>query len=222
MNPIVVVVSIIFIFLLQNTKEYIYVLVILGILLIYYFTIVKKQNYNETKKVSSDIKWKKFNELTKNKVVYSNAVYNIHKGPDRLKYIFMHQNLKLVIEDLDFIMKYQQDLFLDIIIYIEYFLKIHYNILIGKYDPCTYIPILKDIQKHVVILLSTTIFNLPNTSTIIDIPNLDQFIERKTMDIKAILGKYMTILKHKYYKQCSHQFNLIEYDHYSNNYEIVP
>ncbi len=224
MNPILIVVFIIFICMLENTIN-IYLLFSIIIGIIYYFNIFqtsKGNKYNTKWNATCDTKWKRFNEMTQNKVVYSNSIYNIHKGPNKLKYIFMHKNLKSILEDIDFILKYQQDIFLDIIIYIEYFLKIHYYIIIGKYDTCTYIPILKDIQKHIVILLSTTVFNLPNKSQIVDIQDIDTYINKKTLEIKAILDKYMTILKHKYYKQCNHQFNLIEYDESSKSYEIVP
>lgn len=155
--------------------------------------------------------WAKYNNLVRHKTM-TTPLYNIHRGPDKLKYIFIHGDVVSIIEDLDFIMKYQEDILLDFIIYIEYFFKFHYNVMLGKYDACTYIPILKDIQKQIINTLSQTIFNLPNHSTVVDIPNLDSFIAVKRRDILAITTKYILILKHKYASKCRNVASMLEYD----------
>lgn len=142
--------------------------------------------------------WKKVEEKVKGRHVYNQNIYKVYKGGHKLSYIVKTPTLRHLLEDLSFLMTYHIDVYLDIVIYVEQFLRIHFNVLIGKYDISTHYDIIRDIRQQILYLMSTCVFNLPNTSTIYDIqPNVDEFMVSKTRDMNAILSKYVTVLKHK-------------------------
>jgi hypothetical protein len=189
-----------FILLFIDQSLFIFAVIILAL----YHTIAYYKVYTENKGARvirpANI-WKYYQEICKNKVVVSD-IYFVHKAPNTIKYIFMNEDIKGVLEDLHVISLYQEDLLADIIILTEYFCRLHFNVVIGKYDACTYSDILKDIQREILQKLSITIFNIPSASTMVDIPNIDTYIDTKKRDLHAITNKYMNILKHKYKQQC--------------------
>lgn len=195
---------IVMLFILANKPS----LIILGLCVFGGFWYLKNKN---RKGNSSDVIWKKYNELTRNKIIFSKNTVNIYKGTSSLKYIFMHEDMKYILEDLDFILKFNPDIIIDIIILLEYFYKIHYNVMIEKYDACSYIPILQDIRNEVINIFSTFVFNLPDVSTTIDIPNIDEFMNTKLIEIKSLLQKQFIIIKNKF--GCNYKFEFNEYDH---------
>lgn len=148
-------------------------------------------------KLSNETIWKYYHRICENKLVITN-LYSIYKAPKVLKYIYMNENVKSILEEIKFIGLYQEDLLADIIILCEYFFKLHYNTLIGKYDSSTYLSIIMDIQKEILMLFDNTIYNIPSISTMLDIDNVDIFINTKKLQIHSITSRYIQILKRKY------------------------
>lgn len=142
--------------------------------------------------------WSDIEKAVQGRQVLNSNMYPIHKGPNRLRYITSSTDIKGILEDLAFILKYDKDMFYDIVIYTEYFLKFHLNVMLGKYDPCTYIEIIRDIYRSILNILSSCTFNIPKRSTIVDIPNLDDYMIQKTRDLQAVLSKHIYVLRHKY------------------------
>ena len=145
--------------------------------------------------------WTDIEALTNDKPLANSTIFKIHKGPKKLRYVLKTPIIRSILEDLSFILKYDQDLYCDIVIYVEYFLKYHLNVMIGKYDPCTYISIIRDIYTMTLNRLSTCTYTLPKVSTIVDIPDLDVFMVRKSRDLQAVMYKYIYVLRHKF-PQC--------------------
>lgn len=185
--------------------------------------ITFKQKYeklNTNKHVkNTDSIWKTYNSLVKDKLVFSKNTVNIYKGTSNLKYIMMHEDIKGIMEDLEFILKFQPDIIIDILILLEYFYKIHYNVMIEKYEPCSYVPILRDLEKEIINIFSTFVYNLPDISTTIAIGNIDEFMLVKLRDIQSILQRYMNILKNKF--KCYHKFEFNEYDYTMDKHMLV-
>jgi hypothetical protein len=48
--------------------------------------------------------------------------------------------------------------------------------------------------------MKTIYFNIPNISKILDIKNIDNYIEQRIIKIQSITGKYLNIVYHKYGK----------------------
>jgi hypothetical protein len=113
-----------------------------------YMNYWKTEDAKDMEKESKRI-WANYSELIKDKQVLNNHIFSVHKAPKQLKYIHMHKDLKERLEDLKFVSKYEPNLLLDIIIYMEHFLKIHFNVMINKYDLDLYLPLLYDIKDVV-------------------------------------------------------------------------
>lgn len=127
-----------------------------------------------------------------------NKIYHIHKTPRNIKYIKKNEDIKNIIYDLKFLQIYNKELYEKFISYFEYFLKIHYNVMLEKYDYRTYFSILKDIRNEILNIMKSIYFNVPKISTIIDIPDLDKYIEKRILIIQSITYKYMKIAYNKY------------------------
>lgn len=193
--PLIVTMSV----LLLKQEHLIFIFVMCLLYIAHQKWYVNYSKNQDTKEVENESKmiWKRYSEMIKGKQVLNNHIFHVHKAPKQIKYIHMHRDLKDKLEDLEFILKYEPDLVLDIIIYLEFFLKIHYNIMINKYNIELYLPVLYDIKDTIFNLLSFSTFNLPSVSSIVDIPNIDEYIFIKRQDIHVLLNKYINILKHK-------------------------
>lgn len=168
--------------------------------------ILRKRTTQRYIRGSKGSLWEEYEAMVRDKPVFSGSMFFLHKGPQRLRYILMNEDAKGVIEDLDFIRKYNPEVLADAIIYLEYFFKVHYNVMIQKYDPCTYITILQDVSKACLNTLARSTFNIPKVSTIIDIPDLDEYMEGKIRALQAIMESYMQVLKNKYRDSCPQAF----------------
>jgi hypothetical protein len=187
-------------------------ILILGIaaVAIYYYKDRLAPKHTQENKPDVDV-WIQYNKLVKDKRIFNKNNVSIYKGPTTLKYILMQKDMKGIMEDLAFILKFHPDILINVLILLENFFKIHYNVMIHKYDACSYIPVLIDIESEVLNTLSMFVFNLPNMSTTIDIENIDSFMEVKIRDIQSLTQKYMTILKHKF--KCHHKFDFKDNDY---------
>lgn len=175
------------------------ILFFVALIVIVYLLLSPKKNT-----INNSI-WKEYSREIADRPVYNNF-YNVHKGPKEIKYILMHPEVTQLFNDISFTRKYSKHLFLDILIYCEYFFKMHYNVMIEKYDPCNYVPLMQDIRNIIYDLMSEFVFVLPEISTIVDIPNIDKYVQFRTKKLDAILIHYIDIVRHKYYSQCAHLF----------------
>ncbi len=124
--------------------------------------------------------------------------FRIHKTPKSLKYLRTSPDLLKTVYDLKFINLYDKALYNKFLSYMEYFMKIHYNMMIGYYDFQTYFPIIKDLRFEILNLMKSTILNLPKQSTVLPIDDLDNYMDEKLAFIQARTYKYIKILYHKY------------------------
>ena len=124
--------------------------------------------------------------------------FRIHKTPKNLKYLRTSPHLLKTMYDLKFINMYDKALYNKLLSYMEYFMKIHYNMMVGYYDYQTYFPIIKDLRFEILNMLKVTTFNLPKQSTVLPIDDLDKYMDEKLAFIQARTYKYIKILHHKY------------------------
>jgi hypothetical protein len=186
------------IFINKDIKGIFFIIVTLIIAYIFY---TKKIIMNEEKNNNLD---KHINNLEKtignDFEILDNKIYYIHKTPRNLKYIKRTEDIKQIIYDLKFLKIYDNALYEKITSYLEYFLKLHYKIMLGKYDYELNFQILKDIRNEILNSMKTIYFNIPNISKILDIKNIDNYIEQRIIKIQSITGKYLNIVYHKYGK----------------------
>lgn len=177
---------------------------------------IKKQN--EVNKYIEDIEQTVVTHSTPQMI--SETVFRIHKPLKSLRFIKNNKEAIQLIYYLRFLMIYDREGYLDIIVYLEYFLKIHFNVMIDKYDIETNFVILKDIRREILNALQATSYNIPNISKVFDSKDLDQRLQiaiKKTQAltyryIKIIYKKYHDILLHETYKGTS------DYDNMKNPY----
>lgn len=133
------------------------------------------------------------------------TVYKLHKPLTSLQFIKSNAEVQRTLYDLRFLLLYDKENFIDITVYTEYFLKTHFNILIGKYDPKSHIPILKDIRTELLNMIHTSHFNIPNVSTIYDSTDLDDNLKLGIKRLQAITYKLTKIVFRKYSKENSNE-----------------
>jgi hypothetical protein len=183
-------------FITKDVKALFFIVILLGI-----FYMLRVQNQKDkrknTKELSNFINGKE-EELSNDSEIQDPKNFRIHKTPRSLKYLKTSPELLRFVYNLRFINLYDKALYDKILSYIEYFMKIHYNMMIGYYDFQTYFPIIKDLRAELLNLLKTAILNLPKQSTILPIDDLDKYMDKKTAFIQALTYKYIKIVYHKY------------------------
>lgn len=148
--------------------------------------------------------WEKIRINLKGYELVNNQVFLVHKSPETLKYLFFHPQVVDTLEDLKFMLIYEKDMYLRLVIYLEWFLKVQYNIMIEKYDACSFYPILRDLRREIMNILASLVFNIKPYSNILDIPNIIEFTQLRTHNIQTITWRYINIIKNKYKHKCSH------------------
>jgi hypothetical protein len=191
------------------------ILIILYILYLQKITINEKNNNNITKHINDLEK-----ELNHDYEIPENKIYFIHKTPRNIRYIKKTQDIQQVIYDIKFLKTFDSALYEKIISYLEYFLKVHYKIMLGKYDFELYFSVLKDIRNEILNSMKTIYFNIPTISTTIYIKNLDTYIEQRIIKIQSITLKYIKIAFHKYNKnnltyQAPFEYDKLKDSHYN-------
>lgn len=124
--------------------------------------------------------------------------YIIHKPLKDLYHIRKNTVIKGMIYNLRFLQTYEQQQYLDIVVMIEYFLKIHFNVMIEKYDYQTYHAILGDIRDEVLNSLYACYYNVPRYSKTYDSPNLEVQLKQSIHIFQSITLKLLKVLRNKY------------------------
>lgn len=145
-------------------------------------------------------------------------VYVIHKPLKDLYHIKKNNVFKDVMYKLRFLQIYEKQQYFDIVVMAEYFLKIHFNMMIGKYDYQTYFVIMQDIRQEMINSLYSCYFNIPKYSKTFDSQNLERDLKWCIHQLQSITFKLTKIIRNKY--QLSDDINT--YDLYKNSrYHIM-
>lgn len=184
------------IFIQKDPKVVFFVIALFIIMYILYINSQKKtikKNVNVETYITGIEK-----KLSDDSEIPENKIYYIHKTPRSLKYIKQTHDIRDIIFDLKFLEIYDIVSYYKLISYIEYFLKIHYKILLNKYDYETYFPILKDIRAEILNTMKGVYYNIPDISRIILIDNINDYLEERIFKLQAKTYRYIKILYHKY------------------------
>lgn len=169
------------------------------ILLISYFYIMKREDKN-IQNMDIDNYINDLEKKTLNTEIDNNMIYRVHESPRSLRYISRNNLLKKILYDLRPMLIYDNGSLIFLTIYLEYFLKFHYYVMIGRYENSEYIPILKDIRKEMLNITKSFVFNAPDLSPISFDPNIKDTCIHTHNRLKAFTNKYLQILKHKFNK----------------------
>ena len=187
-----------------NTSQNLFI--VMFIFIVYTLIAISKED-DKTQKNDIDAFISNIQELvTKHDTqeMMVNTVYKIHKPLKDLRYIKSLKEMQETLYDIRFLMIYDKEDFIDLIVMIEYFLKIHFNVMIGKYDIQTYYAILKDIRKELLNAMHSAFFDIPQYSTTFDSPDLNKEMKIATKRLQAITYRYLKVLSHKYRDQLYH------------------
>lgn len=129
--------------------------------------------------------------------------YYVHKAPQKLVYIHQNTDMVNVIYNLRFLLTYDKFSLLHLVIMLEHFMKIHYNIMIGKYDPNTYIDILNDIRRNVLNQVQSNHFQIPDVSRVYESKSGDiaKDVNNSALQLQSIIYKLIKVVHKKYKKQ---------------------
>jgi Ca2+/Na+ antiporter len=196
---------IIFYIIVINKNYILSFFIISCLLLIIYFYLQKKNNEN-IKILDID---NYISTLEKDIIgieIDNSIIFSIHKPPNSLKYLLRNDQLKQIIYDLKPMLIFDRASYLHLIIYIEYFLKFHYYIMINRYDYINYLSILKDIRREILNISSEFIFNSPDITNTTYNPYLKETIQKSHDQLKGFTYKYISIIKHKFNKNHVDEF----------------
>lgn len=188
--------SVLFLFVLKDSAHrffFVCATAAAGYMYLKNYKTVEKKNNNQESFIASVEK-----ELSDDHEVPENRIFYIHKFPRSLKFLRRHRELQQAVFDLKFLQIYDRALFNKMVAFLEYFLKIHFKIMIGKYDFTLYYPVLRDIRSETLNTMKSVHLNIPNISTILYIKDVDAYVEQRIRLVQAVTYKLMKLLSHKH------------------------
>jgi hypothetical protein len=191
------------IFIQKQTENSFFVISLLIVI-----SIIIWQNLEKTSKTDENMN--KFildiqDELSKEYEIPDKKTYTIHKSPKTLKYLMKKDDFMNLIYDLKFMKIYDKSSYYKLISYINYFLKIHYYVVLEKYDFKLNFPILKDLRNDILNIMKSIHYNIPDISTILDIKNVDIYVQQRTKKMQGLTYKYLKIIYHKFNKSLTYE-----------------
>jgi len=162
----------------------------------------KKQAHENVDKYIEDMETVVVQHDTPQMIV--DTVYKLHKPLKNLRFIKGNEEAAQIVYFLRFLNIYDREMYLDFIIYLEFFLKLHFNIMIDKYDIQTNFVILQDIRQELLNTLQSYHFNIPTHSATFDDANLDKRLSVSIAKVQALTYRYVKIVYKKFKKQLAH------------------
>jgi hypothetical protein len=195
---IIFIISFIIFYTIIIQKDFTKTFFIIFIIILLYFYWSQKQNKIEETQINLNAFIKSIEDQLKDFEIDNYKIYKIHKSPKSLQYIFKNEYIKQILYEVRFMLIYDKSAYLRMIIYIEYFLKYHFMIMIDRYDPIEYISILKDIRKEILNDSKAFIFTTPKVSTILENNDIESTLNFNHEKLTQITYKYIQIIKYKY------------------------
>jgi hypothetical protein len=186
------------IFLNYDSSRTFFILIALILLYLIYANgqVETKQQNND---VSSfiDVLEKELPE-TAPKALLVESTYLLHKPPKNFKHVKTNKDIMNALYGLRFLMTYDKIVLLQVAMLLEYFLKIHFNMILGKYDATTYTEILLDIRHELLNLLHSVFFVIPDISKVFESTALDDDLKTGIYKLQSITYRYVKIVFKKY------------------------
>lgn len=168
------------------------------------------QNFEKTKKKNNNLQAhldKVEKDLEGDFETPMKDVFYIHKSPRNIKFIKKHENIRQVLYDLKFMTIYDKGLYHRLFTITENFLKMHFKIMIGKYEFDLYYPMLVDTRLEILNIMKSIYFNIPSVSTILYIKDVDAYVEDRIKRMQSITYKLLKLLCNKYKREFKPPYN---------------
>lgn len=163
--------------------------------------IAWRQDKKNSSSLWSDIKI----SATESRILTTSPyLFQCAKPPKDIRYLLRDNRIRSAMEDLYQLKHFDQDTLFDMVLMLEHFMKIHFNIVIGAYDSVMYMQVMKDTTSAIMEYFDILIYNTPKASTTLNIPDITLFIDRYRVFIQTILYQYIRVIKHKYRNECEH------------------
>jgi hypothetical protein len=128
--------------------------------LFYYITyILNEQNkMYETSMMKSKMNIK--NDVKENKEIITNNFY-VKETPKSLKYLLKNAEMMSVIQNIQFVKKFDKTRYTNIITNMDKLMKVYIYILADRYDINTYLPVFVDLKTDILEIFYSFIFVIP-------------------------------------------------------------
>lgn len=133
-------------------------------------------------------------------IIDSNEIYPIYKKPKKFLFLRKDKYIEKIIYDLRFIEKYDKGDYIKLIILIENFLKIYYNLIIDRYD-IDYVDILLDTRKEILNIMYNFKVDAPQYN------RKQEYIHNKIQDNIVKIQSYT----HKKLKNITKKFPKVQF-----------
>lgn len=164
-----------------------------------YVTYTKSEKTRRVNENQTEFFKKLETEIQSSQFLFKN-IYPLHKSPKSLNYLRKNRRISKFVYGLRKLRIYDDVSYLTMVALLEYFLRVHFYVMIGKYDPYLYEQLLRDTSTEIINTLLSITLNVPDVSTVIDIPgdDIEAFISHNVLLLRSILNKHMNILRKKY------------------------
>ncbi len=142
----------------MNTERLLAIIIVS--FLFYYITyILNEQNkMYETSMMKSKMNIK--NDVKENKEIITNNFY-VKETPKSLKYLLKNAEMMSVIQNIQFVKKFDKTRYTNIITNMDKLMKVYIYILADRYDINTYLPVFVDLKTDILEIFYSFIFVIP-------------------------------------------------------------
>ena len=140
----------------------------------------------------------KIERQLKNFTIDNNFVYLVHKPPKTIAYIRKNEAMKQLLYDMQVVLHYDQGSFLTMVIYLDYFLRYHYMVMMEKYSYTTYKSVMQDLRNEILNISKSFVHSVPKESKWVNQPDLDAYLQKKHTALSQLTYKYQHILRNKF------------------------
>jgi hypothetical protein len=132
----------------------------------------------------------------KRKEIIVKNVYNVHQSPKKFKYIYFHEDIMQITNDLSFMKTFDKGSYEILIVLLEKFLKIYYYMLDKRYPCNPWHQTLMDLRAEILNLMQSFHHNIPERSKKYN-KDTRRTLEEKIIQIQAITFKCLKVITHK-------------------------
>jgi hypothetical protein len=133
------------------------------------------------------------------------TVYSVHEPLKNINHIKANEEVCQILYNLRFLLIYDRENFLDIIVLLEQFFKLHFNLMLYKANPLAHTQILQDLRTEILNMLHSCHYNIPTHSVLVERNSLTNDMQQSILHLMAIMSRYVNIVFKKYRKQLAHK-----------------
>lgn len=156
----IIIITVIFFILAKLNTERLLAIIIVGSLFYYFNSIIQEQNkLLENSKTKSKLNIK--NDVQDKKEIATNNFY-VKETSKALKYLLKNQQLIGVIQNIQFVKKFDKTRYTNMITNMDKIMKVYIYILSDRYDVNSHLPIFTDLRSDILEIFYSFIFVIPD------------------------------------------------------------